>query len=770
MLFPVAKPWLSLSRLLALILLGGFAAMRLLDYLWPRAGEVDWLREAMDCAVLLPVLAPVLWRLRREGQSLAHGRARASTALASIGEGVILADAAGRVASLNATAWALTGWPADEARGRAVGEVFRLVGDDGEPVPGAVEECLRLNRAVEPPGRRLLLRRDGARLGVEDAAAPILGERGAVEGAVLVFRDVTAKRKAEDELKLSASVFSHAAEGIIITDRDGTILRVNRAFCAITGYAEADVLGKNPRILSSGRHDQSFYRAMWDRLGAAGEWQGEVWNRRKNGEIYPEWLRIRAIYGGRGENTHYIAVFSDISERVRDQEYIFRLAYYDSLTALANRALLMDHLDMAINMARRHEIGVAVLFIDMDRFKLVNDSLGHSVGDLLLQSVARALTAGVRAGDTVSRFGGDEFVVCLPEMSGERADAGRDALAVAEKIQRRLSQPFTLQGHEVAVTPSIGVALYPWDGEAPGTLVKHADIAMYHAKTHGRDNVQLFSQAMLSAGNERLRIQSALRKALDNDEFSVHYQAQVDLFSGRIVGAEALLRWDSAELGRVSPAQFIPVAEDTSLILPLGDWVLRRVCRDFKAWHGLFGGVQGLPRVAVNFSPRQFVQPDFVGGILRELEASGVAADCLEVEITEATLMHNTELALDALNRLRGQGIRVAVDDFGVGYSSLSYLKKFPIDVLKIDQSFVRDLGSESSDAQIVRAVIAMGRSLGLTVLAEGVENEAQRAFLRGEGCQEAQGFLFSPPLPADQFAELLRQGAADSPRAAKAA
>ena len=736
LLLSIAKPLFSLWRLAALILLGEFAIMVLLDHTLARGGDSDWLRDAVDGVLLVLVLSPLLWRLRRDNASLAYERARAAATLASIGEGVIVVDAAGRVEYLNGVAKALTGWDLAEAQGRPLDEVYRVA--DGGP--------------------RTLARRDGARFGVEDSTAPIPGEQGRAAGAVLVFRDVTARRQAEDELKLAATVFSHAVEGIIITDQDGVILRVNQAFCAITGYAAAEVVGRNPRILSSGRHDRRFYQAMWQRLHAAGEWQGEVWNRRKDGEIYPEWLRVRAIQGEDGGKTHFVGIFSDISERVRDQQHIFRLAYYDSLTGLANRALLLDHLEIAVSQAHRRRSAVAVLFIDMDRFKLVNDSLGHSAGDALLQGVAQALAGCVREGDTVSRLGGDEFVVCLPDLAGAPAEAARDALALAEKIQRRLSQPFSLQGHEVAVTPSIGVALYPADGDTPGALIKHADIAMYHAKAQGRDNVQLFSQALLSVGGERLGIQSALRRALDNHEFSVHYQAQVDLSSGRIVGAEALLRWRSGELGWIPPARFIPVAEDTSLILPLGEWLLRQVCRDLQAWQARFG-VVGLPRVALNFSPRQFIQPDFVARIVREREACGLGAQCLEVEITEATLMHNTELALGALRALRACGVRVAVDDFGVGYSSLSYLTKFPIDVLKIDQSFIRDLAAGGGGASIVRAIIAMGRSLGLTVLAEGVETEAQMDFLRAEGCQEAQGFFFSLPVPADEFAELLRRG-----------
>jgi len=759
LLITVAKPLFYLWQLTLLIFLGEFSVMVLMDHLFPRLEGFGWVRNMIDGCLLTLFLAPLLWRLRRDNLSLAYERARASTALASIGDGVIVTDLWGGVEYLNRIAEEMTGWRLADAKGRALHEVFQLIDGDGSPAANPVEACIRENRVVALGERLSIAKKDGTYFGIEDSAAPIYDERGEAAGAVLVFRDVTLKRKAQDELNLSASVFSHAVEGIIITDRAGRILRVNKAFCTITGYSPSEVLNKNPRILSSGRHDKSYYQAMWERLATVGEWQGEVWNRRKNGEVYPEWLSIRAIYSDRGEKTHYVGIFSDISERIRDQEYIFRLAYYDSLTSVANRALLMDHLEMAIAQAHRHHMAVSVLFIDMDRFKLINDSLGHSVGDLLLQNVAQALTSSVRDGDTVSRFGGDEFVICLPDISGQRFDAAQDSLKVAEKIQHRLSQTFNLQGHEVVITPSIGVAIYPWDGETPGILIKHADTAMYHAKSQGRDNVQLFSEAMLSAGSERLQIQSALRKALENDEFSLHYQPQIDLRTGDIVGGEALLRWNNPDLGWISPSQFIPVAEDNSLILPIGDWVLSQVCRDWKIWKEWLGEGFELPRIAINFSPRQFIQPDFVGRIMRELRQSGVRPDFLDIEITEATLMHNTDLALNALNQLRDQGIRVAVDDFGVGYSSLSYLKKFPIDVLKIDQSFIRDISTDTNDAQIVRAIIAMGRSLNLTVLAEGVETEDQLDFLRGEGCEEVQGYLFSPPVPAEEFIHLLLSG-----------
>lgn len=703
----------------------------------------------VELGALTAFLLPGLWRLRRYDELLENERRQTQAVLSSLGEGVIATDREGNVEYMNESAERLTGWRFETARGAPLHEIYRVTHAQS-PGGSGTESKSR---------RKILTRRNGVRSSVEDVAAAMRDERGRRKGMILVVRDVTEQVEQEKELRLAASVFAHAVEGILITDRNNSIVRVNEAFCHITGYAFEEVVGANPRILASGRHHAEFFRGMWRRLAQEGEWRGEIWNRRKNGEIFPEWLSIRCIHDHRGRVLNYVAVFTDISERVRNQEHIFQLAYYDNLTGLANRALLMDRMEGAIAQASRDGKAVGILFLDMDRFKLINDTLGHAVGDLLLQKAASVIAGSVRDIDTVSRFGGDEFVICLSDMPGNQPDADDAAAAVAGKILKRLSEPFFLLGHEVVVTPSIGVAIYPWDGDAPGILIKHADTAMYHAKSQGRDNFQMFTRDMLSIGDERLRLQSALRKALENEEFVVHYQAQVEIESGHIIGAEALLRWCNPELGMVSPAKFIPVAEDTSLIQPIGDWVLSTVCRDWRHWreHLLMAG--DLPRIAVNFSPRQFNQPDFVEKLLRVIKESGGEPDSLEVEITEATLMRNTDTALDALRRLRASGLKIAVDDFGVGYSSLSYLKQFPIDVLKIDQSFIRDLVTNDSDAQIVRAIVAMGRSLNLTVLAEGVENEEQLTFLRREGCQEVQGYLFSKPLPAPEFAELLRRG-----------
>jgi diguanylate cyclase (GGDEF)-like protein/PAS domain S-box-containing protein len=739
-------------RLVAFMVGGEIVVIALLEGLLPRFGFSGWLKSLADGILLTLFLLPLLWRLRREADLLADVRVRARTVLASISEGVIVVDRKGYVEYMNSKAEDLTGWQAEVARGAPLQEVYRA-SSGGQLQAGKPDAAQKLRR-------KILARIDGWRFTIEEAAATIYDEQGADAGMVMIFRDVSERIRQEKELLLAASVFSHATEGILITDKNNIIVRVNEAFCTITGFSAKEAIGANPRMLSSGRHHPDFFRNLWNQLKREDKWQGEIWNQRKNGETYPAWLSIRCIRDYRGKVVNYVAVFSDISERMKHQEHVFRLAYYDNLTGLANRALLIDHMERAISQAKRRNGAVGILFLDMDRFKLVNDTLGHALGDQLLQKVASTILDNVRDIDTVARFGGDEFVVCLSDMPPQQEDADEAAAAIAEKILRRLSEPFFLLGHEVVITPSIGVALYPWDGDTPNLLIKHADTAMYHAKSLGRDNVQMFTRDMLSIGDERLRLQSDLRKALENGEFVVYYQAQIDLASNQIIGAEALLRWNHPELGRVSPAKFIPVVEDTSLIQPIGDWVLSTVCHDWNYWKEHLLMVGELPRIAVNFSPRQFNQPDFVDKLLRVVKECGGVTTSLEVEITEATLMHNTDVALNALKRLRASGLKIAVDDFGVGYSSLSYLKQFPLDVLKIDQSFIRDLPDNDSDAQIARAIIAMGRSLNLTVLAEGVENERQLAFLRREGCQEVQGYLFSKPIPAHEFAELLRRGA----------
>ncbi len=562
-------------------------------------------------------------------------------------------------------------------------------------------------------------------------------------------RTIGKLEKAGEQLQLAAQVFENSRDAITITDSRGTIIAVNEAFTAITGYPAAEIIGKNPKILQSGRHDAEYYRVMWAAIRENGYWQGEIWNKRKNGEIYPEWLKITAVKNRSQITTNYIAVFSDISDDVRAAERIQRLAYYDTLTDLPNRALLSDRLDLAIAHAKRAGCKCAVLFLDMDRFKNINDALGHSIGDQLLQSVAIRLKECVREVDTVARMGGDEFVVILDGMA--ETDS---IMPVARKILHSLSQPYEVEGHSIRATPSIGISVYPDDGADHESLIMSADSAMYHAKENGRNDFRFFTPDMKTRVEEKLFIESDLRKALELDQFVLHYQPQVDIKTGHIVGAEALVRWNHPVAGLISPAKFIPVAEESGLIIPLGEWILNEACRQNLAWQKA-----GLPPVsiAINLSAVQFRQQNLCRLINDTLNNTRLEPHYLELELTEGLVMSNTESAVETLNCFKEMGVHISIDDFGTGYSSLSYLKHFPIDYLKIDQSFVRDITTNPDDAAITTAIINMAQGLNLRTIAEGVETAEQLTFLRLHSCDVVQGYYFSKPVPAAEFAGILQ-------------
>ena len=553
----------------------------------------------------------------------------------------------------------------------------------------------------------------------------------------------------DQNLRLAEKVFENSFEGIVFTNAANVIESVNPAFTQITGYHSHEVIGRTPKVLSSGKHDALFYGEMWRALKTFGRWQGEIWNRRKNGEIYPEWLSINAVRSGEGKVTNYIAIFSDITERKAAEKRVWHLAHHDALTGLPNRMLFVERLEHAISRLRRSRGVAAVLFLDLDRFKVVNDTLGHSVGDHLLRTAAQRLVACVRAEDTVARLGGDEFTVVLEDV------ANLEGLPrVARNIIDQLSLPMDLDGHEVRVTASVGISVYPADGESAEILLKHADAAMYLAKSEGRNNFQFFTAEMNTRTVERMALESRLRSALDNNELVLHYQPQVDIRTHRISGMEALVRWNHPHLGVVSPNQFIPIAEDTGLIIPIGEWVLNEACRQAKAWQD-----EGLPplRVAVNVSARQFRHSGMLETVASALARSGLPANCLELEITESIAMEHAESTIEKLHELRDMGVRISMDDFGTGHSSLSYLKRFPLDTLKIDKSFMQNRSPDSCDSAIATAIATMAESLHLKVITEGVETEEQVVFLKGLQRNEVQGFYFSQPLPPDAFAALLR-------------
>jgi diguanylate cyclase (GGDEF)-like protein/PAS domain S-box-containing protein len=567
------------------------------------------------------------------------------------------------------------------------------------------------------------------------------------------------RKQMEDQLRLSDVVFRHAGEGILVADAERRIMRVNRAFETITGYKESEVRGRDPSILNSGRQDEAFYQAMWRSLNERGEWQGEIWNRNKAGDVYPEWLSIRAVHDEQGKLAHYVGIFTDISAFKQAQEHIEHLAYNDHLTGLANRGAFLNKLAAALRSARRSGQGLAVIFLDLDRFKSINDSLGHDAGDQVLLETAERLSACVREGDTVARLGGDEFVVCLSQTGQDSAQAVAAVNAISAKLCRQFVEPFHLKGRDIVVGPSIGIALYPWDGETPEDLIKNADTAMYHAKKQGGAEQRFYKPEMSAASLAQLEMQSDLRKALERDEFELHYQPRVDIFTGRIVGAEALLRWRHPRQGWLLPERFLAVAEESNLSVALGAWVLRAACIQRRLWQAHGPPLDSPVPISVNISPRQFHHPDFPDQLAALLGEFGLAADWLEIEVTEAALMQRSEIVVAILNRLKALGVRILVDDFGVGYSSLGYLKRFPVDALKIDRSFVKEVATAPNDAAIVRAAAAMAGSLNLKVIAEGVESEAQVAFLREIGCGEYQGFLFSGAVCADEFIAMVAGG-----------
>ncbi len=565
---------------------------------------------------------------------------------------------------------------------------------------------------------------------------------------LILFRDISERKRTEAEMRLAASVFDNSVEGILVTDANATILRVNPAFTEITGFSAEEAIGNKPSMLRSERHPNSFYESMVKSLQKYGIWQGEVWNRRKNGEVHPVWQTITAVRNEVGKATQYISIFSDITEKKLSEERIQHLAHYDALTDLPNRLLFNDRFEHAINRARRHNMMVGLLFLDLDRFKIINDTQGHPAGDVLLQKMAERLTTIVREEDTVARLGGDEFTVILEEVS--ETD---DVAQVATKILDSLSEPIRLELHDAIVTGSIGISIFPNDGDDIHTLLKNADTAMYQAKDLGRNRYQFYTKEMSEKANTRLALESALRVAIREQEFILFYQPQICLSTGTIVGAEALVRWRHPSMGLVAPSDFIPVAEDVGLVAPIGNWVLHEACQQLRQWQE---ENLPLPRIAVNLSGYELEHSDIVGNVQKVLSAAQIPAENLELEITESFIMSEPEKSIGVLDELQSLGVHLAIDDFGTGYSSLSYLKRFPIQKIKIDRSFVRDISEDKNDEAIVQAVIALGRSLDLKVVAEGVETEQQRQFLSNLECDEAQGYLFGKPVPAEQFALLV--------------
>ena len=533
------------------------------------------------------------------------------------------------------------------------------------------------------------------------------------------------------------------------TDAQNVILRVNKAFTEITGYTAEEVIGKTPSLLGSGRHDPAFYAAMWDSIKRTGGWQGEVWDRRKNGTVYPQLLSISSVRNEADVLTHYVGTFSDATLAKAAEEQIESLSFSDLLTGLPNRRMLIIALQQAMIAGERERRQGALLLVDLDNFRNLNDALGHEMGDRLLQQFAARLSACLREGETVSRLGGDEFVVLLEQLDQNPLEAAMDAEMAGNKILAALRHPYELDGVEISCGASIGIALFGEQHEDTVEPLKRAELAMYEAKAHGRNTLRFFDPRMQASVNSRIAMEAGLREAIEKNHFLLHYQAQVTE-QGQITGVEALLRWSDPKRGMVSPAEFIPLAEETGLILPIGNWVLETACRQLALWAK--EPAMAHLTVAVNVSAKQFHQRDFVDQVLSALGRTGAKPDRLKLEMTESLLLAHVEDVIAKMNALKGGGVTFSLDDFGTGYSSLSYLKRLPLDQLKIDQGFVREILSDPNDAAIARMVIALADSMGLSVIAEGVETEAQRDFLSALGCHHYQGYLFSRPLPIQEF------------------
>ncbi|MCD5995266.1 EAL domain-containing protein [Pseudomonas sp. CDFA 602] len=618
---------------------------------------------------------------------------------------------------------------------------------------------LDLGLWADPRERKSLVKQMRIKGSIHDFRARIRGSDGRIRLCELsshsvqiggekclltISRDITERQQMQEKLHLAATVFESTAEGVLITDTNQRINAVNRAFSEITGYSESEATGMTPRLLASGVHDSAFYAAMWHQLTAEGHWQGEICNRRKNGEMFPSWLTINAVRNKEHVITHFVAVFADISRIKQAQARLDYQAHHDPLTGLPNRTLFESRLQTALLHSEESGSLGAVLFLDLDRFKHINDSLGHPIGDLLLKGIAHRLKENLRDIDTVARLGGDEFIVLLPGLL-----QAADAQTIAHKLLACFSAPFQADEHEFFMSASIGCSLFPDDGTDVATLVKNADAAMYRSKAKGRNRVESYTRDLTAQASERIALEQELRRALDRNELSLSFQPKVCLLSNIMVGAEALIRWSHPLFGEVPPEHFIPLAEENGMILQIGDWVLEQACRQMHEWrktHKPFG------TLSVNLAGAQLRQPHLVSRIEQLLADHGLEPECLQLEITENFIMSQTQEALAVLHKLKKLGVQLAIDDFGTGYSSLSYLKRLPLDILKIDQSFVRGLPEDSHDAAIVRAIIALGRSMQLTVIAEGVENHEQQQFLAAEGCEQMQGYLISLPLPPDEF------------------
>lgn len=663
-------------------------------------------------------------------------------------------DTAGRILRLNTQVGRELGFTEAELSGTCIDDLLppaeqqRLAGqlpDLPWPIRSVLLETVRLYGNYTGEHELLGKNRDKPKSIYWLKGSLLHSEQGKLEGVVMTALDITEFKKRETQLRLSAKVFANSSEAIFVTDPQGIILEVNEAFCSITGYGRAEVLGQSTKLLKSNLHDRAFYKNLWQALLSHGVWKGEIWDRRKSGEFCPMLLSINAVTDEHGQLTHYVAISTDISHLKQTEQELKQLAYYDVLTNLPNRFLFKDRFEQDIFLAQRNNTRLALLFLDLDHFKNINDTFGHWAGDVLLQIVAERIQSCLRNTDTVARLGGDEFTIVLPCLTGIA-----EVTELARKLVDIILEPIPIKGHTVYVGISIGIAVFPDDGTDFDTLTKHADTAMYASKAKGRGVFQYFEAGMNEAVHQRLLLENALRRAMEREEFQLYYQPKADCVSGRITGAEALIRWRRPGFGMVPPDSFITIAEETGLIIPLGRWILKTACVQAAIWAKQWPGF----RLAINLSPRQLLADDFMAVLDRILAETGTNPEWIELEVTETLVMLDIEKATLRLQQIRDHGIHVAMDDFGTGYSSLSYLQKLPIQTLKIDRSFIQAYGDDpaSNEAAFIKTIVSLGKILAIKVVAEGVESASQLALLQSYGCDEIQGYYLSPAVRADEF------------------
>ncbi|SEH09194.1 EAL domain-containing protein [Candidatus Venteria ishoeyi] len=720
------------------------------------SGGVDYITKPFHAEEVLARVATHL-QLNELRQSLAERNNQLKTLLQyhrsildSAGEGILGVNKQGNITFINPAAQQQLGFTEQELEGKNLRE---LIHAEVTPTASPASAKWPIAQTLSDGKTRFVnneqfFSKKGFAFPVEYTVTALQDEQNQYNDAIIIFRDISQRKHMEQRLREAATVFEVSSDGVVITDSQGVIRRVNQSFTEITGYSADEVIGKMPNLLKSGHHDNNFYATMWSTIMKQGRWEGEIWNRRKNNSIYPEWQVITRINDNEGRTTGFIAQFSEITRRKLTEEEIRYRGNYDILTGLVNRTLLYERLQQAIKEQRRHKQKLSLLFIDLDQFKQVNDSLGHTIGDHLLQQVAKRIQTMVREVDTVARLGGDEFALMLLEQSSPDASE-----RLASSLIAHLSEPFLVDEHEIRIGASIGIAIFPEDGEEVETLFRNADLALYRAKEAGREQFQFYTASMTIALLERQQLEADLRYALAHNELVVYFQPIVDCKLKQLVGVEALVRWIHPVRGGISPGVFIPLAEETGQIKQIGSWVLETTCKQLGQWHK-----QGYELYAsVNVSACQIPESIPLDWVKNLLEQSQLQPKHLVFEITEGILLGDVEQVSNWLTQFRNFGLRIYLDDFGTGYSSLSYLKRFPVDTLKIDRSFVRDMAEDDSDQALIRAILAMSQGLGLQVVAEGIETSEQLELLQDLGCTYVQGYYFSKPLPAEKLLPILQ-------------